>query len=815
MARRTIAVMLGASLAIAPAPLLAQTPAPATATPPETTVAPVTVTARRPSADQARSEACIEAMRDPQVRALLATGAFNRYSRTRPPRNPDYGAQPTVPLDAPLPEVNVEDGGTRAVDLKTGSPSGFGPDDQDARALTRAEAVAACAQEGRSRRPLGGNRVFDGARQSALFYSRLTGPTRIPGSRFSGPPSFGSFRAPQRTITKPDRTLPLAFALFDQGRYVLALDAFQTAHKALGDVDGGDEAALMIGKIYLHALGDRRDPVEAVKWLEWAANSYFDPRRDIQPFDPKRPDYTTAIGEASMILADLYLKGDGPIAKDPQAARKWLERAVQTGYVPASKDLGDLYYRGVDMPKDVKTAFRHYMDAAKHAYAPAAAMVAAMYRSGEAPGGVNPALAAAWNNEAAKFEDPQALYALATAYDRGEGVPADPERAIGFYKVSALSGHAPAMTAIGTYFYTGEQVPKDLEVARGWFEEAALGADPDGMFNLAAMMARGEGGEADPVRAWGWLKIADSLGHPQAGAAAIALEARFTPQDRALAANLSRPAEAPWNGLPGPDPESDIDATLVGVAPGGPPWWKVTNGQATVWVMGLPAGLSPEKQGWNPEPLRQALTGARMMLTSYSPWGQIKAEKRPGAPLPPALAARLGAAGSKKPTFADAIALHWSHVRKSQLIDQASISVIRIPFNRKVAIARPPLQSAVLPSSLDPAGAGVAACVEAIVAESREPVAASRAAGEAWARGDVTGALSAPRGAEWSCRVLWPDHWQRSVGFLTEAIDMALDMPGKVVAAIDIGQLVATDGVLPRLRERGYEVSGPMQPTEP
>ena len=87
-------------------------------------------------------------------------------------------------------------------------------------------------------------------------------------------------------------------------------------------------------------------------------------------------------------------------------------------------------------------------------------------------------------------------------------------------------------------------------------------------------------------------------------------------------------------------------------------------------------------------------------------------------------------------------------------------------------------------------------------------------ASQAWAAGDVTGALAAPPGAAWGCEVLWPGHWERSVGFYTEAIAMALDMPGKVVAAIDIGQLVASDGILPRLRDMGLEVSGPMQPTE-
>ena len=110
-------------------------------------------------------------------------------------------------------------------------------------------------------------------------------------------------------------------------------------------------------------------------------------------------------------------------------------------------------------------------------------------------------------------------------------------------------------------------------------------------------------------------------------------------------------------------------------------------------------------------------------------------------------------------------------------------------------------------------GADVAACVEAMLADIAIPAEQSKAPSAAWAAGDVAGALAAPPGVHWACDVLWPNYRERSVGFITEAIAMALDMPGKVVAAADLGQLVAKDGILARLRDRGFEISGPMQPT--
>jgi hypothetical protein len=42
------------------------------------------------------------------------------------------------------------------------------------------------------------------------------------------------------------------------------------------------------------------------------------------------------------------------------------------------------------------------------------------------------------------------------------------------------------------------------------------------------------------VKAWGWLKIAQKLGHANAGAAAVSLEGQFTPQEQAGVAELKR-----------------------------------------------------------------------------------------------------------------------------------------------------------------------------------------------------------------------------------------------------------------------------------
>lgn len=522
MAKRIMAALLAGSFAISSGPVFAQTatPAPSDAT----DVAPVSVVAaRRPPVEMLPDfDTCLEAASDPYTAALIeAGGAPRMYVKTRPPRNPDYNAPPLSPPGSPMPEVmSLKDYQRAAQRLH--------------RAGDTADAYRDAAELGTLFQGIDTARL----RAIARCLDDALDPSETNGFDQNGVlSSLGPMGSNGRLeILLRDKTLPLAFALFEDHRYEEALEEFKAHDKKIYS----PEAMLTIGKIYLFALKDKSDPVEAVKWLKMAAGSRFDPETQTPVFDPRQPDLNTALGEAAMLLADLYATGHGPIAKDPAQSRKYLERAYEVGHIPAATTLGDIYYRGIDTPRDPKKAFKYYRDAAKFAHVPAMSALAHMYETGEAPGGADPAKALAWRNEAAKFNDPEGLYALAAAYDHGDGVAADPDRALSLYKLAAMNGAPEAQTALGTYFYNGERgLKRDLSVARGWFEQAAIAGDAGGMVKLAAMMAKGEGGDADRVKAWGWLKIAEKKGHPQAAAAIQALEAKFTAADRAAAQALS------------------------------------------------------------------------------------------------------------------------------------------------------------------------------------------------------------------------------------------------------------------------------------
>jgi TPR repeat protein len=484
---------------------------------------------RMPAAEAPRSSTCEVLARDPFLRA---SGMASRaYLPTRPTRSPDYSAPPKVPAGSPLPDLSRTRFGVRP-GVDDNAPDSFGPsalDDTPANDGTAASldqnslasAIAAC----RSGYMRG---VGDTGSGGTGYISANSGASENGIAAFAPEARVASANAryvqARSFIASRDTTLPMGFALFDQGRYGEALDWFRKAANKLQMREGGDEAALFVGKITLQGLGDKSDPVEGVKWLKKVATSPFNPQNETPMFDPRQPDRNTAVGEAAVILANVYSTGFGAVAKNSLEARKWYDRAGDVGHIPAIKRLGDIYYEGVDTPRDVAKAVGYYKRAAKLDHPGAQVALADILWEGEDGVPQDRRAALGWYQAAARNGHAGALYALARAYDLGEGVKADPELAMGFYKTAALGGNAAAKVAMGTYFYEGKLVPRDLTIARKWFEAGAVGDDPDGMFNLAAMLAKGEGGDKDVGKALALLRRAALQGHQTAPRAIAALQ---------------------------------------------------------------------------------------------------------------------------------------------------------------------------------------------------------------------------------------------------------------------------------------------------
>lgn len=71
-----------------------------------------------------------------------------------------------------------------------------------------------------------------------------------------------------------------------------------------------------------------------------------------------------------------------------------------------------------------------------------------------------------------------AQYLIGFMYDRGQGVPEDPETAATWYRRAAELGHPYAQNNLGVFYKNGRGVPRDYVEAYMWFDLAASGYLP-------------------------------------------------------------------------------------------------------------------------------------------------------------------------------------------------------------------------------------------------------------------------------------------------------------------------------------------------
>lgn len=151
-------------------------------------------------------------------------------------------------------------------------------------------------------------------------------------------------------------------------------------------------------------------------------------------------DLTAAkIGPAARLLALLIKSGDaGSI--DETRVTHLLEQAAEWGDAPAAAMVADRYYLGQGTAKDVAKAASFYQKASEAGSASAACNLAQVWQKDmERPASE----VTAQYERAAKLGSPRCQYLLASSYDAGYGVTADPARAY-FYNQLAARGGFPA-----------------------------------------------------------------------------------------------------------------------------------------------------------------------------------------------------------------------------------------------------------------------------------------------------------------------------------------------------------------------------------
>jgi len=71
---------------------------------------------------------------------------------------------------------------------------------------------------------------------------------------------------------------------------------------------------------------------------------------------------------------------------------------------------------------------------------------------------------------------------------------------------------------------------------------------------------------------------------------------------------------APANAAQSPEEGTVVQSLVVNALDHGPAWWKVTNGDSVVVIMGAPMGPLPDKLKWDHAVLEKRMKGAKALI---------------------------------------------------------------------------------------------------------------------------------------------------------------------------------------------------------
>ena len=285
------------------------------------------------------------------------------------------------------------------------------------------------------------------------------------------------------------------------------------------------------------------------------------------------------------------------------------------------------------------------------------------------------------------------------------------------------------------------------------------------------------------------------------------------------------------------DPDATLVEELVVTARlPGPAWWRVSDADTTVYVLGIPS-IAPKHQQWDRLIFDRRLTGANAVILPFNGL-RVKLTGAPGAlialmrlksgkpfetSLDPATRTRFTAARTKIGQPAERYKTNSPLAAGLLLIndyrDQASltttdpIKLIRYLAQRdRVKIVQRAYDLGPLIGAMSRTSASAGrTCLDESLREAEAGPGGVLTASRAWADGRVADALQAERSYE-RCLAAAPG----ALAFDTKVkIDMMNDIiaamrtPGHAIAVVQLRPLLAKGGVLDRLEEVGYDVKTP------
>lgn len=177
--------------------------------------------------------------------------------------------------------------------------------------------------------------------------------------------------------------------------------------------------------------------------------------------------------QAQLAMGDLFYFGRG-VEKDIEQAKMFYEAAARNGNVNAQYNLGEIYDKGRGGFKDDARAYNYYLAAARQGHVQAQYGVGVLLAQGR---GVLQDYGAAvdWLRLAADKGYVRAIFNLGNMYMHGQGVERNPQHSMTLYEHAAKQGYAEAQFNLAVTLASGGDVPANPEQAYKWFEVVRLG----------------------------------------------------------------------------------------------------------------------------------------------------------------------------------------------------------------------------------------------------------------------------------------------------------------------------------------------------
>ena len=273
------------------------------------------------------------------------------------------------------------------------------------------------------------------------------------------------------------------------GKYAESLEWYIKAAN-LGHI----RSQYILGYMYSHGEGTKKDYTKAIEWYTKAANQ----------------GYT----DAQFNLGNIYENGEG-VKQDYKKAFEWYQKAANQDDVDAQSRLGRMYFRGDGVTQDYSKAFEWFQKSANQDDVLSQFILGSFYHSGTFVK-QDYSKAYEWYQKAAKQDYADAQFYLGSFYYNGIGVSKDVVMGQEWIKKAANQGHANAQFFMGSFYYNGIGVKKDYTKAFEWTKKAADQGNPGAQLFLGSFYSNGIGVNKDINKAFEWTKKAADQGNPEA-----------------------------------------------------------------------------------------------------------------------------------------------------------------------------------------------------------------------------------------------------------------------------------------------------------